>query len=219
MGTYLTCEENFQGVFGTNSPAFEPTNAQKKYGLTSLGYYYEIDGKKVAGYRWWEQYPRFDLANPDNDSVRFGYVVEIDPQDPTSQPVKRTALGRIRHENAELTIAPNGQVVVYMGDDEMNQFVYKFVSTDSWNPNDPPALEPATRSRLLDHGKLYAAKFHADGTGEWLELAPGRHNIPIKMDAKDERGFDEADICIRTREAAEIAGNTDGPTGVAGCAS
>lgn len=207
-GTYLTCEENFQSIFGTNAASFEPTDAQKRYGLTSLGYYYEIDGKKVAGYRWWEQYSRFDLVNPDNDSVRFGYVVEIDPQDPNSEPVKRTALGRIRHENAEMTIAPNGKVVVYMGDDEMNQFVYKFVSAESWDPKATDAFEPATRDRLLDHGTLYAAKFNADGTGEWLELAPGKHGIPLRKDAMDDKGFDEADICIRTREAAEIAGAT-----------
>lgn len=207
-GTYLTCEENFQGIFGTNLASFEPTDAQKKYGLTSLGYYYEIDGKKVAGYRWWEQYDRFDLANPDNDSVRFGYVVEIDPQNPDSRPVKRTALGRIRHENAELTVATNGKIVVYMGDDEMNQYVYKFVSNEAWDPKDPAAFEPATRDRLLDHGTLYAAKFNADGTGEWLELAPGKHGIPRKKDAMDDKGFDEADICIRTREAADIAGAT-----------
>lgn len=207
-GTYLTCEENFQSIFGTNSTNFEPTDAQKKYGLTALGYYYEIDGKKVAGYRWWEQYTRFDLANPNNDSVRFGYVVEIDPQDPNSRPVKRTALGRFRHENAELTVAPNGKIVVYMGDDEMNQFVYKFVSAETWDPKAADAFEPATRDRLLDRGTLYAAKFNADGTGEWLELAAGKHGIPRKKDAADERGFDEADICIRTREAAAIAGAT-----------
>lgn len=207
-GTYLTCEENFQGVFGTNSPTFKPTKSQAVYGLTSLGYYYEIDGKKVAGYRWWDQLPRFDLANPNNDSERFGYVVEIDPYNPDSKPIKRTALGRFRHENAELTVAPSGQVVVYMGDDEMNQFVYKFVSAEKWDPNDPAAMEPATRDRLLDKGTLYAARYNADGTGDWLELAPGKNGIPVKKDANDIDGFDEADICIRTREAAEIAGAT-----------
>ncbi len=201
-GTYLTCEENFQGVFGTNATGFTPTAAQKAYGLSAEGFYYTIDQKKVPAYRWWEQLTRFDLAQPDNDSERFGYVVEIDPYDPQSKPVKRTALGRFRHENAELTVAPDGRVVIYMGDDEIDQFVYKFVSQDKWDP------QTRQSSSLLDKGTLYVARFHADGSGSWLELAPGVNNIPRKSDPTDAEGFDEAEIAIRTRMAAKIAGAT-----------
>ncbi len=139
-GTYLTCEENFQSVFGTNVAGFTPTASQKAYGLSAEGFYYNIGSKKVPAYRWWEQLARFDLSQPNNDSERFGYVVEIDPHDPQSKPVKRTALGRFRHENAELTVAPNGQVVVYMGDDEIDQFVYKFVSQGKWDHKRKPVL-------------------------------------------------------------------------------
>jgi len=207
-GTYLTCEENFQGVFGTNDPKFRPTQTQEVYGLTATGYYYKLDGAKVPAYRWWDEYPRFDLANPANDAERFGYVVEIDPLRPQAMPVKRTALGRFRHENAELTIAPDGRIVVYMGDDEVNQFVYKYVSKDAWKSTaDSPQADPMS-SRLLDEGTLYAARFDSDGTGQWLELAPGKNGIPAKVSPDDPNGFDEADICIRTRIAAKIAGAT-----------
>ena len=219
-GTYLTCEENFQQIFGSADKDFAPNARQKLYGLNSLGFYYMVDGQKVAGFRWWEQYPRFELSHPENDSERFGYVVEIDPQDPTAPPVKRTALGRIRHENAELTLADDGRVVVYMGDDEMNQFIYKFVSKGIWNP-DQQGKDQAqgihgsgihgsgiqARGGLLDEGTLYVARFDESGRGRWLELAPGKNGIPTKQQDA-ENGFDEADICIYTRQAAQLAGAT-----------
>lgn len=203
-GTYLTCEENFHSVFGTSDPAWTPSAQEKRYGLTASGYTYSIGGQKVGAYRWWEQEPRFDLARPDNDARRFGYVVEIDPFDPESVPVKRTALGRIKHENAELVVAPDGRIVVYMGDDEANEFVYKFVSRGRWNPE----LTREAAGRLLDDGTLYAGRFEADGTGRWLELAPGVNGIPRRTGPEDSEGFDAAGICIRTREAASLAGAT-----------
>lgn len=207
-GTYLTCEENFQGVFGTNDPSFAPDETQAEYGLSSSGYYYRMEGKKIPAYRWWDRLPRFDLADPRNDSQRFGYVVEIDPHRPDVMPVKRTALGRFRHENAELTVAPDGRIVVYMGDDEVNQHIYKFVSKAAWVPPANDADWDMSKSRLLDEGTLYAARFDADGTGKWIELAPGRNGIPRKTSPRDLKGFDEADICIRTRMAAKVAGAT-----------
>jgi len=205
-GTYLTCEENFQNLFGTLSETFEPNEVQKRYGLRRAGAAYPVNGKLVGAYRWWEQDPRFDLAKADNDSNRFGYVVEIDPFSPDSKPVKRTALGRIKHENAELVVAPDGSIIVYMGDDEMNEFVYKFVSAKKWNPQEPQS-KPSDVS-LLDEGILYVAKFNADGTGRWLALIPGENGIPVKKSPEDKDGFDAASICIRTRQAATIAGAT-----------
>jgi secreted PhoX family phosphatase len=102
-GTYLTCEENFHGVFGTNEPGFEPTPDQRRYGLAATGFQgVGPDGKPLSVYRWWEHDERFDLAKHPNESNRFGYIVEIDPQRPRSQPQKRTALGRFKHENARL---------------------------------------------------------------------------------------------------------------------
>ena len=86
-GTYLTCEENFHGVFGTRSDSFLPNLSEQRYGLRGEGHTYLIDGQKVGAYRWWEQDRRFDLANADNDSNRFGYVVEIDPFSPDSKPI------------------------------------------------------------------------------------------------------------------------------------
>ena len=213
-GTYLTCEENFQGVFGTDADDFKPTESQKRYGLTPPGFYYEIDGEKRSAFRWWQQQSRFDLANPDNDSVRYGFVVEIDPQRPDSTAVKRTALGRFRHENAELVVAPDGRVVVYMGDDEMNEFLYKFVSAKPWQAYAVSGTSPQTSglgvtgSSPLDEGTLYVAKFDADGSGRWIPLVPGQNGIPAKRSPEDAEGFDAADICIRTREAATAAGAT-----------
>lgn len=192
-GTYLTCEENFHSVFGTTDPDWRPTDLQERYGLGRLGYSVESEGETYGTYRWWEHDPRFDMAQADNDADRFGYVVEIDPADPESTPVKRTALGRFRHENAAVTVAKTGQVVVYMGDDERGEYLYKFVSAgrfDADNPSDPRHRE------LLDQGRLFAARFEADGTGRWLELKPS-DELPTA-----------GHVCAYSRRAADLAGAT-----------
>lgn len=206
-GTYLTCEENFQQIFGTNDPRYVQTQMHKLYTLQPYGFYYILGTRNVPAFRWWEQFSRFDLAKPDNDSERFGYVVEIDPMKPDSKPIKRTALGRIKHENAELTIAPDGRVVVYMGDDEVNQFVYKYVSKGKYDPSTQAKTGVNEMSGLLDDGTLYVAKFDDGGKGQWLELAPGKNGIPTKQQ-DPKYGFDEAEICVYTRFAAAIAGAT-----------
>ncbi|WP_343504942.1 PhoX family protein [Alloyangia pacifica] len=152
-GTYLTCEENFNGYFGATG-AFEETEEFKRYGIGGEGRYA------------YEKYdPRYDLSKEPNEPHRHGWVTEIDPADPESTPVKHTALGRFKHENAEMVQAVDGRIVVYMGDDERGEFMYKFVSNGTWAEGQPT-------DGLLSDGKLYVAKFNDDQSGEWLPLTP-----------------------------------------------
>ena len=109
-GTYLTCEENFNGYFGSTDEAFERPADFVRYGVGMSGRY---------AYEKFDT--RFDVSQNPNEPHRFGWIVEIDPADPTYTPVKRTALGRFKHENAATVIAPDGRVVVYMGDDERGE--------------------------------------------------------------------------------------------------
>jgi secreted PhoX family phosphatase len=178
-GTYLTCEENVQFYFVNRSGSVPAL--QRRYGITERG----------GGYRWHEFDERFDAARHPNEPNRFGWVVEIDPFDPSRPPVKHTAMGRFAHEGAALAVAPDRRVAFYMADDARFEHVYKFVSRD-----------PAGRS-ALEHGTLYAARFDADGTGVWLELAPGKNGLDPGA------GFPSpAEICIAPRLAGEIAGAT-----------
>lgn len=177
-GTYLTCEENFNGYFGSTDEAVELPADFKRYGIKTEGRY---------GYETYD--PRYDLSQNPNEPYRFGYIVEIDPSDASSTPVKRTALGRFKHENAACTVAPNGQVVVYMGDDERGEFLYKYVSNGVYSPG-------ADTSSLLNDGQLYVAKFHDDGLGEWLALT------------EEATGMTYAEICVLTRVAASKVGAT-----------
>ncbi len=184
-GTYLTCEENWNGYF-VNAGTIPPE--QRRYGVTARG----------AGYRWHEFDTRFDAAANPNEPNRFGWVVEIDPFEPGSKPVKRTALGRIKHEGAALALTADNRVVYYMGDDQQFEYIYKFVSRDPYNKTDR-----AANRDLLDHGTLYVARFNAGGGGEWLELGHGKNGLTAA------NGFAaQADILIRTREAADRAGAT-----------
>ncbi|GAA6199852.1 PhoX family phosphatase [Aquicoccus sp. SU-CL01552] len=181
-GTYLTCEENFNGYFGMTASDGETavsTPEQARYGI----------GARDWGYHYYKWDPRFDLSTNPNEPNRFGWVVEIDPADPHAMSVKHTGLGRFKHENAELTLAPDGRVVVYMGDDERGEFLYRFVSHGIYTPGGPT-------EGLLDDGTLYAARFNDDGTGEWLPLTPGT------------TGMDRARICIHSRIAASAVGAT-----------
>lgn len=185
-GTYLTCEENWNGYFGTTDTTWRPTAAQARYGVTAAGF----------GYNWHVAEPRFDVARNANELHRFGWVVEIDPQDPTATPVKRTALGRIKHESATVTQS-KGRVVVYTGDDENGDYLYKFVGDRSWRSHVKRGRSP------LDHGTLYVASFAADGTGRWLPLVHGEGVLTVA------NGWaDQADVLIRTRQAADAVGAT-----------
>jgi secreted PhoX family phosphatase len=228
-GTYLTCEENFNGYFGSTAvqalfpqvlaevteevdnevPPIPPedrddeiadrvddrlqeifnetaTESQKRYGFSYAGF----------GYGWDQFDDRFDLSKPDyvNEGNRFGYIVEIDPQNPDQPPIKHTALGRFKHE--AIAIAEiGGRVVCYMGDDQRFDYCYKFVSAEKWTKAIRNGRNP------LAKGTLYVARFDDDGTGEWLELS--RKNPALK------REFDSmAELLVNARIAADIVGAT-----------
>ncbi len=184
-GTYLTCEENFYAYFVNRGAV--PAD-QARYGVTDRGF----------GYRWHEHDERFDAQRHPQELNRFGWVVEIDPHDPSSVPVKRTALGRFCHEGATHTLAADGRVVIYSGDDQRNEYIYKFVSRDRFDPSNPPGNRD-----LLDHGTLHVARFDADGTGTWLPLVHGENGLTA------ENGFgSQAEVLIRTRQAADRLGAT-----------
>lgn len=191
-GTYLTCEENFTDCFGSSNPQQAFDAAQKRYGAS-------VASREIN----WHQFdPRFDLAKNPNELNRHGWVVEIDPFDPQSKPIKRTALGRFKHENAALAETRDGRAVVYMGDDERGEFIYKFVSRDRINHRNPKA-----NRHLLDHGTLYVAIFdngdgnpdHPKGRGKWVELTHGKNGIDASS------GFaDQAEVLIHARLAASV---------------
>jgi secreted PhoX family phosphatase len=185
-GTYLACEENFDSYFGTLDPAWVRRPEQARYGLSAAGF----------GYKWHEVDPRFDLSANPNEANRFGWVVEIDPFNPKAKPVKRTALGRVKHEGA--TVAESrGRVVVYCGDDQDGDYLYKYVSAAPWRWLRLFGQSP------LDHGTLYVARFNDDGTGEWLPLRFGQGALTAANGWQD-----QADVLIRTRQAADAVGAT-----------
>lgn len=200
-GTYLTCEENFNGYFGTTSGTDTRNANMKRYGISAA----------VSGYRWEEHDDRFDYAKEPNEANRMGWIVEIDPFDPTSVPRKRTALGRFKHENAAQTLAKDNRVVVYMGDDQANDYIYKFVSTGKY---DPAASAAVNRDKnLLEQGTLYVARFGAGaaandmaGTGQWVALVPG---TPTTDGSTLGAKFgDIGAILVNTRLAADAVGAT-----------
>jgi hypothetical protein len=184
-GTYLTCEENFNGYFFTSNLDGR-NNLQKRYNVGS---------PYGSGFRWYTTHDRFNMDKHPNEANRFGWVVEIDPFNPDAVPVKRTSLGRMKHEGAWVQEAKGGRLVVYMGDDERNEYIYRWVSRQNWHASIAKGIDP------LDDGTLYAAKFKADGTGEWLPLTPDNPEIA-------KRGMDLNDILINTRAAADAAGAT-----------
>jgi secreted PhoX family phosphatase len=202
-GTYLTCEENFNGYFGSTGE-WTRTEAQRRYGFSA-----------GSSYGWHLFDERFDLSNPDyiNEDKRFGWIVEIDPMNPGSVPVKRTALGRLKHEGIAIVEGLSGRIVGYMGDDERNDYIYKFVSDANWR------FMRAHGKHPLDEGKLYVAKFNDDGTGDWLELT-------INNPALAANFSDQAEVLVFARQAADILGATPmdrpewttvGPNGLVYC--
>jgi len=142
-GTYLACEENFNGYFSSSDEDVERSDMMKRYGVNTQDW----------GYGWARVDDRFDISKNPNESNRAGYVVEIDPSDPTSTPRKLTALGRFKHENAEVVVNGDGHIVVYMGDDERGEFMYKFISSGVYS-------EGGDNSGLLEDGQISSRDLH-----------------------------------------------------------
>jgi uncharacterized protein len=184
-GTYLTCEENWHFNFVNGG---EITADQQRYRMTAKG----------RGYRWEEHDARFDAGLHPNEFHRFGWVVEIDPYDPITVPIKRTALGRMAHEGAACSIGADRRLAFYMGDDANFEYVYKFVTRRPWEPGNRDA-----NRHLLDAGTLYVARFNADGSGDWLPLVHGTGPLTAA------NGFgDQGEVVVRTRQAADALGAT-----------
>ncbi len=179
-GTYLTCEENFNGYFSAAKPEHEVSPELARYGISGSDW----------GYGWARVDERFDVSKHPNEPNRAGYVVEIDPRDPDSTPKKRTALGRFKHENAECVVNNDGRVVVYLGDDERGEFIYRYVSNGVFAPGE-------STEALLNDGTLSVAKFNDDGTGEWRELTSETTGMASL-----------AEICVHTRQAGSAVGAT-----------
>ncbi|HET9534568.1 MAG TPA: PhoX family phosphatase [Mesorhizobium sp.] len=186
-GTYVMAEENFHGYFSGELPADHKETAN-----------YKRLGVPEGAYDWAAHYDRFDLGKEPNEPNRFGWIVEVDVNDPNSTPKKRTALGRFKHEGAESIVAKDGRVVFYLGDDERFDYVYKFVTAGTFKPDDR-----AANMDLLDEGTLYTAKFTEDGMLEWLPLTFGAGPLT------EANGFtSQADVLIETRRAADLLGAT-----------
>jgi uncharacterized protein len=184
-GTYLTCEENWHLYF-VNSGTITPD--QRRYRLTAKG----------RGVRWDEHDERFNAGRHPNEFHRFGWVVEIDPYDPVTVPIKRTALGRFAHEGAACFVGKDRRLAFYMGDDAAFEYVYKFVPAKPWEPGNRDV-----NRNLLDVGTLYVARFNADGTGTWLPLVHGTGPLT------EAQGFrDQGEVVVRARQAADALGAT-----------
>ncbi len=188
-GTYVTCEENFNGYFGWDG-TYTRTPQQARYGIVAGGF----------DYRWHLHDPRFNVRLNPNEANRFGWMVEIDPYKPESVPQKLTALGRFKHESAAFATTSDGRAVVYSGDDERNNYIYKFVGS--------VPIEHALKRKVspLAEGTLYVARFDAGdvtgdemGTGVWIPLTPSTPQLSaMSID----------DILVHTRVAADLVGAT-----------
>jgi secreted PhoX family phosphatase len=185
-GTWVTCEENINGYFMGRLPANHKETANHRR-----------MGVPVRAFNWGEYEDRFELSKEPNEPNRFGWIVEIDPFDPTSTPKKRTALGRFKHEGAAGITARDGRYVLYAGDDERFEYVYKFVTEGRVSGD-------RTRDKdLLDSGTLYVARYNVDGTGQWLPLVHGQGPLTTA------NGFaSQADVLIEARRAADLLGAT-----------
>ncbi|MCG7308947.1 DUF839 domain-containing protein [Brachybacterium sp. ACRRE] len=199
-GTQLSGEENFNGYFRTAGD----TDEDKRYGMSA----------KATARGWENVDPRFDTTNEgyENSAHHFGWIVEVDPWDPESTPRKHTAMGRFKHEGANVIIAEDGHAVAYMGDDEKFDYLYKFVSAKKYKEGNRKH-----NMTLLEEGDLYVAKFEGnsgtingsgavpkdgafDGTGRW---------IPLIVDGKSQvEGMDVDEVLVKTRLAADKVGPT-----------
>ena len=186
-GTMLTAEENFQSYFSGKTDDAREAGNHARYGVGGSVYY-----------GWHRFYERFDVAKQPHEANRFGWIIEIDPYDPASIPVKHTAPGRFKHECATCALTPRGRLAVYSGDDEKFEYLYRYVSDAAFD-----ASRGKHNSALLEAGTLYAAQFRDDGMMRWLPLVFGEGPLNAS------NGFSsQADVLIETRRAADLMGAT-----------
>ncbi|MBW4626524.1 MAG: PhoX family phosphatase [Brasilonema octagenarum HA4186-MV1] len=196
-GTYLSGEENWNGYFANPTGDVASIQGIEKSDILAGQNRYGI-AKTETRYRWSEVDSRFNAGTNPLEPHLFGWVVEVDPYDPYSKPVKRTALGRCKHEGAWVVVDDNNRVALYMGDDERNEYIYKFVCARPLNRRNRNANRD-----ILDHGTLYVAKFKDNGSGEWLPLVYGQNGLT------PENGFrNQAQVLVKTRQAADQVGAT-----------
>jgi secreted PhoX family phosphatase len=216
-GTVLTCEENVDQYFGApdGAPKPDPVTADR---LSRYGVKFKPSERK------WERFdPRFDVSRTPTEPNRFGYVVEVNPWDPASTPVKHTALGRFKHEAANIFVTGDGTVVAYSGDDSRFEYLYKFVSSKKIEAGDDAAAI-AGNMTILDEGTLYVAKFSSDipdveidgsgkppakgsfsGSGTWIPLlrtGPGGKAESLVS------GMTPQEVAVFTRFAGDKVGAT-----------
>ena len=217
----MTGEENWAGYFtrsATDDAARGGATANSVVSLIRNG-----RAQGAASRHGWEtagtadQYARWNISQSGtssdgtddyrNELNTYGYMVEIDPYDKNVAIRKRTTLGRFAHESATYGKLVEGKpLAVYMGDDSRGEYIYKFVSTATWSGADAtPANRITTGDKYLDSGKLYVAKYNADGTGQWIELNIANAQIAAATNFKF---TNNADIAINTRLAADAAGAT-----------
>ncbi len=205
--TYMMAEENWAGYFINKVDAKLRTREQSRYGVR------HNDSKPAASRYGWEladngadEFSRFDVSAKAADAMQdyrneancFGWMVEFDPFDPDSTPIKRTALGRFAHEGVIFHPAVDGRpVVCYSGDDARDEYIYKFVSKGVYRK-----AAGVANGALLDEGTLYVARFNDDGTGQWLPLVFGQGALTSP------RFSNQAEILVNTRLAADTLGAT-----------
>lgn len=212
-GTYLTCEENWPGYFVNKGTR---TEEQIRIGVGASETRYGWDDVAGDSSEVDDEFRRFDvtpsgsgpLDDYRNEANGHGYVVEIDPFDPDSRAVKRTALGRFRHESVAYGIPVTGKpLVFYSGHDARFEYLYKFVSSANWNPADAERTDRlAVGAKYMDEGTLYVARFDENGVGEWLPLTTD--SITLEGAPLGETFVDQAAITINTINAADLLGAT-----------
>ena len=101
-GTWLTCEENFNGYFGGDAAKLPMRQGYKRYGVRQASCLRLVDVTSTASIS-----PR----SPTSPTASAGWSRSI-PTIPSSTPMKRTALGRFKHEGCTYTLAKDGRVVV-----------------------------------------------------------------------------------------------------------
>ncbi len=152
-GTYMMAKKTSTGYFGGELAEDHAEFKQMKR-----------VGAPGGQYEWSKFYDRFDVSKEPNDSQPIRLGGRGRPLDPHLRPEEAHRDRTLQARRLRVDVNRDGRVVLYSGDDERYDYVYKFVTKGTYNPDDRAGIWILRRRHVYVANSTRTAR-HLDASG------------------------------------------------------